>query len=727
MRNPIVSLLFISFISISILLTVNKSAFPQDDGKTKIEIKGEWLYLNGEKFFINAVGYAGWRPHQWPGTDKVDLKLVDLDFRRIKEAGFNTIRTWAALSPEELSLAKKYNLYVIQGIWIDPTHDYSDGVFVGQALEQIKQEVGWSKDFDNVIMYLVITEPTQKAVLFAGEEKTKEFFKKIKETVKQIDDKPVSMDSWISLGFLDHSIWDVATFNVFMFNPESINRSIGFKEYVKWIKENHAKNKPLFIGETGGFSVSREKLNDIGFGGNSQSEQSEGDIDSINKCIAAGASGVCTVSWIDTWHYPSDPNTHDEYPWKWDGILGIPGDNDLEGIPRQVYYDLKAYNQAVIIEPKEDEIYYSSVPISIYTPDSTCEVKYRIDHAGWLTLNKQDNHWRVGNQKLEDKKGKHTLDIICRNNKGGILTRKSTEFFIADTMGALKPKVKLFIIPDKQAFNTDDTVSLRIKLTDSNNKPMAKEKITYGLFSPLHWDRKEEFASDFTDKEGEVHIKSTLGLDKEAQYLLASAGYIDADSLYQRRYSATEFLKIERPQERIRGNKNKAFFVVYLDKNYPCNHFIPSGWTGDYEDLRFDDNFTANPHSGSTCIQITYSAKGSLGGGWAGIFWQNPLNNWGQVKGGFNLKGATKLTFWARGDKGGERIEEFGMGGTMGDYPDSDSAKTEPIILSKEWKQYAIDLAGKNLSYISGGFHFFVRKDFNFQGCTFYLDDIAYE
>jgi len=715
------------FVLLIVILREN-FAFARQTFSNKIEIKDDWLYLNGEKFFINAVGYAGWRPSQWPGTDKVGLKLVDFDFKRIKDAGFNTIRSWAALSPEELSLAKKYDLYVIQGIWIDPTHDYSDSVFVEQALEQIRKEVSWSKDFDNVIMYLVITEPTQEAVLFAGKERTLNFFKQIKETIKRIDNKPVSMDSWIPLGFLDHSLWDVVTFNVFMFTPESINRAIGFKEYVKWIKENHAKDKPLFIGETGGFSVSRKKLNDIGFGGNTPSEQSKGDIDSINQSIAAGASGVCTVSWIDTWHYPGDPNTHDDHPWEWDGILGIPTKNDLEGIPRLVYYDLKTYNQAIIIEPKEDEIYYSSVPISIYSDDSVHETKYRIDNSKWTILQKQNDHWWVGSQDLKEKKGRHQLEIICKDKNGSILTRKLVGFFIADKIEALKPKIKISIISDKQAFSIGDIVSLKIRLADWNNKPMPKEKISYGLFSPLGW--KEEFGSGFTDEKGEMQITSTLKLEKQTQHLLASAGYIDVKDPYKRQYSAIEFLEIKAPPKAVKDEKNKSFkpFVVYLDKNYPGNHFIPSSWTGDYEDLKLDDNFIVNPYSAKTCIKITYSAKGSHGGGWAGIYWQNPLNNWGQIEGGgFNLKGTTKLTFWARGDKGGEIIDEFGMGWPMGDYRDSATAKIETIVLAKDWKKYTIDITDKNLAYISCGFYFFVRKKSNPTGCTFYLDDIVYE
>jgi len=54
-------------------------------------------------------------------------------------------------------------------------------------------------------MYLVMTEPSQEVVLSAGEDKTLEFFRKAKQVIQSIDNKPVSMDSWIPLGFLYHS------------------------------------------------------------------------------------------------------------------------------------------------------------------------------------------------------------------------------------------------------------------------------------------------------------------------------------------------------------------------------------------------------------------------------------------------------------------------------------------------------------------------------------------
>jgi hypothetical protein len=176
--------------------------------------------------------------------------------------------------------------------------------------------------------------------------------------------------------------------------------------------------------------------------------------------------------------------------------------------------------------------------------------------------------------------------------------------------------------------------------------------------------------------------------------------------------------------------QNAAFkaFYVYSDDRSAGNHFIPSGWMGDHPDIALDQSSTETFYSGLTCIKITYSNKASKNARWTGVWWQEPAKNWGTIENaGFNLTGAKKLTFWARGKNGGERIEEFKIGGITGAFGDSDTAGIGPIVLTQEWKQYTIGLSGKNLKKIIGGFAWSANLDNNPQGCTFYLDEIKYE
>jgi hypothetical protein len=168
-------------------------------------------------------------------------------------------------------------------------------------------------------------------------------------------------------------------------------------------------------------------------------------------------------------------------------------------------------------------------------------------------------------------------------------------------------------------------------------------------------------------------------------------------------------------------------FNVYTDDPAPDNHFYPSGWFGDWGDIKIDTKHADNPHSKKTCIEIVYSAQKAQNTGWAGIFWQNPANNWGAVPSGYDLRGMTKLTFWARGARGGEVIEHFMVGGIKGAVTDSMATQIGPIELTDQWQQYTINLAGRDMSSIIGGFGWATTPNLNPEGATFYLDDIKFE
>ena len=194
------------------------------------------------------------------------------------------------------------------------------------------------------------------------------------------------------------------------------------------------------------------------------------------------------------------------------------------------------------------------------------------------------------------------------------------------------------------------------------------------------------------------------------------------------------------------GEKVEDFpFYVYEDAGSLNNHFAATGHMGDYTDLDIDLFYKQEPYSGPSCIKISYSSKKSRGYKWAGLYWQDPSNNWGESFGGFDLSKATKLTFWAKGENGGEVIKIFQIGGIVGKYRDSGSKSISPVILTKQWKQYTIDLKDMKeaamltckqvgcclfmqpLSRIIGGFCFSTNIEVNHGGITFYLDEIKYE
>lgn len=197
--------------------------------------------------------------------------------------------------------------------------------------------------------------------------------------------------------------------------------------------------------------------------------------------------------------------------------------------------------------------------------------------------------------------------------------------------------------------------------------------------------------------------------------------------------------QVESEEEKLIGKPvefTDGALWIYVDFKDLRNHCWP-GRMGDYNDILVTYTSKESPHSGETCIKVTYKAESSSNYGWGGVCWHTTSpRGWYDPKHphpeGYDLRGAKTLKFWARGEKGGERINECKVGlnkwkvGTMQIEWDSDSVNIGPIDLTSTWQEYEINLEGRDLTSIDGGFILIVDRVSNPNGCVFYLDDIMY-
>ncbi len=178
-------------------------------------------------------------------------------------------------------------------------------------------------------------------------------------------------------------------------------------------------------------------------------------------------------------------------------------------------------------------------------------------------------------------------------------------------------------------------------------------------------------------------------------------------------------IKIDAPERPPPAAQAKFPFKVY-DEVGGSSPYAPSGWMGNTGAIGMAFDCTDNPHTGRTCLKVDYRAVDN----WAGVVWLHPDGDWGDRAGGYDLFGATKLRFWARGKDGGERVKfEFGLVGRDKRFYDTGKGSLE-TILSPNWQQYEIDLTDKNLDRIKTGFAWMVSG--HGRPITFYLDDIVY-
>lgn len=165
---------------------------------------------------------------------------------------------------------------------------------------------------------------------------------------------------------------------------------------------------------------------------------------------------------------------------------------------------------------------------------------------------------------------------------------------------------------------------------------------------------------------------------------------------------------------------------------------VPAGWmSGGNPSSFLSLTATAtNCHGTGGCLRIGYRP----GGVWGGIYWW-PLTcgdsgtaaAWSAVRaescvisvlnaGGFEE--VKLLTFWARGDSGGERIE-FKIGGH--DIAPIPGRSMGTRALTQGWEKYEIDLEGVDVTRVIGLFAWVASDLDNPNGATFYLDEIQFE
>lgn len=160
--------------------------------------------------------------------------------------------------------------------------------------------------------------------------------------------------------------------------------------------------------------------------------------------------------------------------------------------------------------------------------------------------------------------------------------------------------------------------------------------------------------------------------------------------------------------------------IVYGDEQ-DKPPFTPSGWMGKTDAIAMDANSTDKPKAGATCMKCEFKSPTNFGG----VVWQSPADDWGDKEGGHDFTGATKLTWWARGAEGGEKVEfKFGILDQQKKFFDTANGATV-VTLTPEWKQYSIDLTGKDLRRIKTGFVWVVGDPG--KPVTFFIDEVKYE
>jgi hypothetical protein len=450
--------------------------------KTKIELKDNWYYLNGQRFFIKAIGYEiGARPGQHPyeGVRNDDLDLLKFDLKAIKEGGYNTIRTWSEFSEAQLKLVQESGLKLIMGLEVNPDGNYADPGFVKECVERVKKVTTFARKYDCIITYLVINEPQTDHIYKVGGKAFVDLMKTlIDELHKEHPGIPVTLSANAMISdYMNESFFDVYAYNCYDHN-EAQTATMGFKDYIKGLNELNGSNKP-FITTEFGYSVSHKGFGR--YGGNTLKQQSDGLISNYRDLIDAGAVGMCPFYYADGWWKGGDKNSHGlDQPEEWFGFWGYSDVNDKYGSPRPVWFAMRDYMKGLIISPKNTTIYTgNSIPVELFNDKEVKKVVIKsLDKVIYSKAISSEGYF--ADQLIIDPVGIQDMELAFefydKDNK--IIKNESISILASKTAIEL-PKLIIEVTPGKD-LNEGKIASIKTTIeTKENFKILGDLKVSY--------------------------------------------------------------------------------------------------------------------------------------------------------------------------------------------------------------------------------------------------------
>jgi hypothetical protein len=198
--------------------------------------------------------------------------------------------------------------------------------------------------------------------------------------------------------------------------------------------------------------------------------------------------------------------------------------------------------------------------------------------------------------------------------------------------------------------------------------------------------------------------------------------YVNAVDAYSNvGIATTSITVIDAAAARLKYKVPRAELPFYVYREESELPYTPSGYMGNYEAIQVDLGHTEEVYAGSTAVEISYQARED----WYGVAFVDPANDWGDILGGYDLRGARRLRFWAKTSEANlTATVGFGLIGADKPYPDTGKKSVE-INLTDEWQQFTIKTRKADLSCIRSGFVIFSSG--NGFPHAIYLDEIVFE
>ncbi|MCK5473586.1 MAG: hypothetical protein KAI59_06095 [Planctomycetes bacterium] len=497
------------------------------EGTSGLHVKNGWYYFDNEKFFVKGIGYEpGSRPYQYPWSRTYEPEVITMDMNRILDAGFNTIRTWGELTEQEVQLIDSMGLKIIFGIWIDPAGDFGDSAFITAAENSVRSTLGYTKNYDSIITYLIMNEPLPSHIYDAGAAETVYLWDRIKTIINaEHPGVPVSFANTGVGEFINMNMFDVSTYNLYMYAPGTVKEALKYAGYVEELKSASLGN-PLIITEYG-LSVSPSGPGSYGYGGNSLTEQTDGDLYMYRSLIDGGAQGGCVFSYLDGWwknnETPNDADTHDDEAEEWFGLVGIDDEtSDPNGTPRPVWYAMKEYNTAIVTSPKNGQIYDANIPLEIFPQSNVKTIRIKKDLAVIYEQATNGKSYIEDTLVLSIAEPIKDVNLVFEflDNTDTVIKTENIIILYAQSEPTLPGFVLSVPLND---LNSSSTCAIEITVDNQSSFTIKDSTVNYVFYPHLGWDAGTDRTAVLTSNPQTISDSYTVS--SSTNVLTVSAGF----------------------------------------------------------------------------------------------------------------------------------------------------------------------------------------------------------
>lgn len=248
-------------------------------------VRGKFLYVGDEKFWVKGVTYGTFRPNA-QAQEYPARQVVEKDFAAMAYNGINTLRTYTVPPRWLLDTAREQGLRVMVGIAWEEHITFLDERARAQAIiDRVGNDVRRIAGHPALLCYAVGNEIPAPIVRWHGRRRIEGFLHRLYGVAKRED--PTALVTYVNFPTTEYLVLpfiDLVCFNVYLESEQTL------AAYLARL-HNLCEERPLLMAEIG--------LDSLRNGEDAQAKVLDWQIRTI---FSSGCCGAFVYAWTDEWY-----------------------------------------------------------------------------------------------------------------------------------------------------------------------------------------------------------------------------------------------------------------------------------------------------------------------------------------------------------------------------------------------------------------------------------------